>query len=80
MDGEGTDRNFRDFYARYKNKLDLVNSKGILRLMQLGFLGSFRWGSDTSVKQFEILDTMDDMRMARLQLSDGDYWSHKFLS
>ena len=39
---KGTDRNFNSLYVRYKKQLNLVTSREVLRLMQLGFLESFR--------------------------------------
>ena len=55
------------FYLRYKKQGDSKSSREVGRLMQLGFLGSFRWGPITSTKHFEILDTADARRMKRLK-------------
>ena len=57
----------KGLYVRYKKQVDFATLKKILGLMQLEFLGSFRECSDTSTQHFQILDTVDSERVARLQ-------------
>ena len=39
--------------------MDSKSLRDVLRLMQLGFLGSSRWCSVSSTQHFEMLDTVD---------------------
>ena len=44
---EDVDEIFKGLYVRYKKQVDSKSLREVLRLMQLRFLGSFRWDSTT---------------------------------
>ena len=50
-----------------KKQADSKSSREVLRLMQLGFLGSCKWDSSTSTQHFEMLDIIDDGRVELLK-------------
>ena len=50
-----------------KKQVDAKSSREVLRIMQLGFLGSCRWDLSTSTRHFEMLDTVDNGRVELLK-------------
>ena len=72
---ENIDGIFKGLYSRYKKQVDSKSSREAVRLMQLGFLGSFRYDSGTSTQHFEMLDTVDigivEMLKCRRFVQDG---------
>ena len=58
---------FKGCYLRYKKQEDSKSPREVIRLMQLGFLGSFRRCSDTDTQHFEMLDTVHVGRVEMLK-------------